>query len=302
MPAARAGHTGAVREHQVTLPDGPTLAVLSAGGPEDPAVDPAVAPGARPRLLLVHGFTGAKEDFAPHVPALAARGWWVVAPDLPGHGASPVDDGEDAFSLARFARDVATLVDVLGWDRHVLLGHSMGGMVAQLVALADPGRLHGLVLMDTGHGPVTGVDPGLAELGAALARDGGMAAVKEALDGLGDDAPLGSPAYEALIEADPGHKDYGDANLLAASPAMYAAMLTELLRQEDRLEALAGLDVPTMVLVGDQDEPFLGPSERLAGAIAGARHAVVPDAGHSPQFENPPAWLEAVIAFLDELA
>ena len=91
--------------------------------------------------MLLHGFTGAKEDFADWIDAFAARGFHVVAPDNRGHGASGQPAEESAYSLATFADDARRLVDALGWDRFALLGHSMGGMIAQHLALAVPERL-----------------------------------------------------------------------------------------------------------------------------------------------------------------
>ena len=100
-------------------------------------------------LLMVHGFTGAKEDFTDWFDQLVERGWHVVAPDLRGHGASADPPRPQDYSLALFEADVLALADDLGWDRFVLLGHSMGGMISQEIALHQPGRLDGLVLMDT---------------------------------------------------------------------------------------------------------------------------------------------------------
>jgi pimeloyl-ACP methyl ester carboxylesterase len=57
-----------------------------------------------------------------------------------------------------------------------------------------------------------------------------------------------------------------------------------------------------MVMVGDQDVPFIGPSERMAAAIPGAVLAVIPDAGHCPQFENPEQWWVALSTFLADVA
>src|SRR5215467_13789014 len=93
--------------------------------------------GQRP-LLLVHGFTGAKEDFTSWLDQLAHLGWHAVAPDLRGHGASSKPAEESAYSFEALADDVRRLADVLGWDRFVLLGHSMGGMIAQFVARDVP--------------------------------------------------------------------------------------------------------------------------------------------------------------------
>ena len=77
-------------------------------------------------------------------------------------------------------------------------------------------------------------------------------------------------------------------------------MGTELLSDHDRLDDVRSLSMPTLVLVGEEDVPFLGPSERLAEAIGPARLEVVPAAGHSPQFENPEVWEKFLFAFLDE--
>ena len=100
-------------------------------------------------LLLLHGFTGAKEDFADWIDAFAAHGFHVVAPDNRGHGASGQPTDESAYSLATSPTTPDGLADALGWDRFALLGHSMGGMIAQILALAAPERLTALVLMDT---------------------------------------------------------------------------------------------------------------------------------------------------------
>ncbi len=277
-----------MQERVIHIGDEVGLSVLEAGE------------GGRP-LLLVHGFTGAKEDFADHVDALAERGWWTVAPDLRGHGASFQPTDEAGYSLAHFADDLLALVEALAWERLVLLGHSMGGMAAQVAAVARPKVLDGLILMDTGHGPVTSVDRDLAVMGQSIVREGGMPAVKEVLDAMAEDAPLTTPANERVLRERPGYREFGDRKFLSSSPAMYAAMLLELLDQDDRLDALAALDVDTLVIVGEQDEPFLADSARMADAIPRARQVVIPDAGHSPQFENPDAWLDALLDFLADL-
>lgn len=190
--------------------------------------------------------------------------------------------------------------DLLGWDRFVLLGHSMGGMAAQLVAIEHPQRLRGLVLMNTGHGPSDNVSPDLAAWGRAVVEEGGMPALLAAFrdtDGL-----FGTPAHHRLLAERPGYAEFGDAKLLACSPDMWLAMSQELLHHEDRLDRLATVDVPTLVLVGDQDDAFLTQSERMAKVMPDARLAVLADAGHAPQFEQADEWWRAVAAFLEEIA
>ncbi len=255
--------------------------------------------GGRP-LLLLHGFTGARNDFARWIEPLAERGWHVVVPDHRGHGDSDKPEDEAAYAFEVFAADALALVDQLGWDRFVLLGHSMGGMVAQVLTLTAPERVAALVLMDTSHKPLR-LDPSLVELGVTTAREHGVHVIADLQAEIDD--PLTSDAYRQLCEADPDYAARGDRNLRASSPAMYAAMLLAITGDTaDRLELLADVGCPTLVLVGDQDAPFRRPSERMAATIPDARLVVLPEAGHSPQFESPDAWWAAMTDFLDEVA
>lgn len=269
------------------------LSTLDAGGVELEVAEAGV--GGTP-LLLLHGFTGAKEDFADWIDPLADRGFHVVAPDHRGHGASAKPSAEADYSLAIFAADALALVDALGWDRFALLGHSMGGMIAQTIALAAPGRLTALVLMDTGHGQVGGVDPELAATAVEIARTRGMDVLADLQRDL--EHELSTPADARVRAERPGYIEFGERKFRACSPAMYAAMAGELLGPADRLDALAALDVPTLVVVGEQDVGFIADSERMARTIPGAELVVLPDAGHSPQFEAPEQWWDAVDGFL----
>lgn len=280
------------REVEVAGADGPlTLSVAEAGQ------------GQRP-LLLVHGFTGAKEDFTEWLGPLAEAGWHAVAPDQRGHGASHQPASEDAYSFDHYAADLLGLLDALGWSSAVVLGHSMGGMVVQTAVLEAAERFEALVLMDTSHRALR-TDAALVELGVAIARAEGMAAVMAALEAMGDDGDaLGTSAAQRVRETRPGYVEFGARKMLASSPAMYSAMLsaiTDTASGLDRLPDLASITAPTLVMVGEEDAPFLKPSHRMAEAIPGAELAVIPDAGHSPQFENPDAWWSALSTFLNRV-
>jgi 3-oxoadipate enol-lactonase len=273
-------------------PDGPlSLCIAEAGS------------GGRP-LVLIHGFTGAKEDFTDWLDLLAAAGWHVVAPDQRGHGASHKPDDEAAYSFDVYAADLLALLDALGWSTAVALGHSMGGMVLQTAAVQAPARFEAIVLMDTSHRAVR-ADRGLIDLAVGIARAEGMAAVMAAQDALADDdTPLGNDIDRRLKQERPGYKEFGERKMLDSSPAMYAAMITAITDAAsglDRLDDLRMLPMPALVLVGEHDEPFLRPSERMAEAIPNADLVVIPDAAHSPQFENPEPWWKALRAFLDRL-
>jgi pimeloyl-ACP methyl ester carboxylesterase len=188
------------------------------------------------------------------------------------------------------------LADALGWERFDLLGHSMGGMVAQLMVLEEPERIDRLVLMDTHHGPLDEIDAELVAAGVELARAEGLAAVQEVLKGFGD--PLDNPAHARLCRERDGYEEWSDAKLLACSPSMYAAMVPRFTTVDDRLGDLASIDRPTLVVVGELDARFLRAAQAIAATIPGARLAVLAGGGHSPQFEATDAWRDAVDEFL----
>jgi pimeloyl-ACP methyl ester carboxylesterase len=171
----------------------------------------------------------------------------------------------------------------------------MGGMVARRLVLAHPHRVEALVLMDTSPGPVPGIDPATVEAGIQVARTDGMAVLKQLQDELD---PLGTPAHQRVVAERPGYREFGDRKWAALSREMWIALVAELVHQPDQLDALRTLDVPTLVVVGEQDTPFLAVSRQMAATIPGATLVVIPDAGHSPQFENPSAWFAAVDAFV----
>jgi pimeloyl-ACP methyl ester carboxylesterase len=173
--------------------------------------------GQRP-LLLLHGFTGAKEDFTDWLDRLAHVGWHAVAPDLRGHGASSKPTSEDAYSFEILADDVERLAECLDWPRFALLGHSMGGMAAQVVAVRAPGRLDALVLMDTGHGAVEGLDPQLVDAAVGIVRTQGIDALAELLEG--SESPLDSPPHQRLLDRRPGYAEFEQRKFRATSPAL----------------------------------------------------------------------------------
>lgn len=253
--------------------------------------------GGRP-VMLVHGFTANSDEVAGVIEPLAELGWHAVAPDLRGHGRSdrPTDAG--AYSLELMAGDVVALADWLGWDRFALLGHSMGGGVAQLIALEHPRRLTGLILASTFHGPVPGISMELVQLGCWVVREAGMEGLADAQAARRAENPESVAAFERLQEAIPGYAEQSRARLVATSPDMWMAMAPCFVEQEDRLERLATVAVPTAVIVGEFDGTMGDDCRRLAATIPGSHLTVIPGAGHVPQLEQPDAWWAAVSGFL----
>jgi 3-oxoadipate enol-lactonase len=256
--------------------------------------------GGRP-VMLVHGFTANSDEVAGVIEPLTDLGWHAVAPDLRGHGRSdrPTDAG--AYSLELMAADVVALADWLGWDRFALLGHSMGGGVAQLIALDHPERLSGLILASTFHGPVPGISMELVQLGCWVVREAGMEGLADAQAARRAENPESVAAFERLQEAIPGYAEQSRARLVSTSPDMWMAMAPRFVDQEDRLSRLAALDVPTAVIVGEFDGTMGDDCRRLAAAIPGASLTVIAGAGHVPQLEQPEAWWAALSEFMSRL-
>ncbi|MFI0450605.1 alpha/beta fold hydrolase [Actinomadura sp. 6N118] len=141
--------------------DAPSAAAGSAG------VDLTRAGGTP--LLLVHGYAADSQDWAWHIAGLTAAGHRVIAPDLRGHGHSSAP--ETGYRPQELAADLARLLDRLGVDQVIAIGHSMGGMVASALAVEHPGRVRSLVCVDPAYGQPAEIAqffPGMVE---ALRKD-----------------------------------------------------------------------------------------------------------------------------------
>lgn len=245
-------------------------------------------------LVLVHGFTGSRRDFAPRVAALAALGRTVL-PDLRGHGGSTKTGDPSGYTLEQLARDLVVFLDATGLAGCDLLGHSLGGMVALRAALAAPDRIGSLILMDTAARA-----PELPAERFALARRVVAAAGLEALLELmrrlpPDDA--GRTAADRRLEAAWGEgywTEWRVPNFRAMDPVAYGALGEALFAQAPLGSGLGAIRAPTLVMVGAEDEGFLAAADELAAGIPGARRVTIAGAGHQPQLEAPAAWLAAI--------
>ncbi len=250
-------------------------------------------------FVLVHGFTGSRDDWAEVLPELA-RGGRTVAPDLRGHGGTANPGDAAGYTFERLVADVVGWLDALGLARVDLLGHSMGGMVAQRLALAHPERVASLVLMDTAPGPVEVLPAAVLEAASQVARNDGTGALLPAMRGAAASDPR-RPASSRRCEERMGAERYWERierKMHAMDPEAFATLGALLTTHAPILERLGTLACPTLVMVGAEDTPFLEPSRAMAAAIPGAELVIVPDAAHSPQLENTAAWLEAVRSHL----
>jgi 3-oxoadipate enol-lactonase len=252
--------------------------------------------GAGPPFVMVHGFTGARDDFADHAPRVAEAAT-VVTFDHRGHGESDKPATVEAYTLDRLVADTLAVVDALGFERFTLLGHSMGGMVARRLALQWPERVGALVLMDTSPGMPPSIDPDLAEAAAALALEGDMTLLRAVLD---EADTLGSAADQRVRRERAGYVEFCERKWAQITPASYAGLLRAIVHQDDQLAEMTSIVCPTLVLVGAEDTHFVPAAHAMAATLPDARLVVVPDAGHSPQFENPDAYFDALDEFLSE--
>jgi pimeloyl-ACP methyl ester carboxylesterase len=253
-----------------------------------------------PLLVLVHGWTGGRHDWDDVGAELAeaAPGRRVLAYDHRGHGTSTHTGDPATYTFERLVEDLDALLAKVAPADEVpqidLLGHSMGGVVAQWWALRHPERLRSLVLMDTAGAASGGLPMVVLERSAQLGREQGMAAVvDEAVAAFGADlAPDDADALRATLGRSLGAMD----------PEAFLALARELGTHPSVLDALGGLDVPTTVIVGEHDDGLRGAADELAAAIPAAHLVVIPDAGHSPQREQRDAWLAALREHLDRFA
>lgn len=257
----------------------PVPAWSEAGAPSDPR---------RPALVFLHGIGGGKAGFAAQLDAFSAWGYRALAWDMPGYGDSapilPCDFEGLAQSLLR-------LLDQAQVNRAVLVGHSMGGMVAQQAWTVCPERIAGLVI--AASSPAFGNTSGdfqsqfVAQRLAPLDAGQTMAEVADAV----------IPGMVA-----PGHqsagRDLAHRCMAAVPPASYRAALQALVRFEQRA-ALPTITVPTLCLAAEYDTT--APPEvlrRMAEKIPGAQYALLPAAGHLLCFEQPEAFNALIFQFI----
>ena len=249
-------------------------------------------------LVLVHGFTGSRDDFREQLPPLAALGR-TLALDQRGHGGSTNSGKHELYTVANLVDDLAAAFDALGLERADLLGHSLGGAVALRFALAHPDRLASLVLMDTSAQPIrmrfsesTRASIASAPMPCSRAKRTREMVVAN---------PAAVPPSARRAQERMGEEVFWQRILRkheAMDPVAWDALSAEMGRLESSLDRLGEIRCPTTILVGAEDTPFLAPSDEMEKRIAGARRVTIPDAAHSPQLENPAAWLEALRAHL----
>ncbi len=232
-------------------------------------------------LVLVHGFTGSSLDWVDVIEPLA-EDRQVVTFDHRGHGDSPNTGDAASYTFDQLVDDMTEMLEDLELDRFDLLGHSMGGIVSMRYALAHPERVRSLILMDTAA-EASADNTDMMRAGIEQVRIQGTSALYELIQGFLGEGAL-ADSRRARMQTKLGQMD----------PVAFTELGEELLTYPSVLDQLAGLRIPTTVIVGVNDHALRGRADDLAATIPGAELVVIPDAAHSPQEENRDAWLAAV--------
>jgi 3-oxoadipate enol-lactonase len=234
-------------------------------------------------LLLVHGIGSSRAFWDPIVPLLDEGGLGdvtCVAIDVPGFGTAPAI--EPPVTVPR----LAAAIDDEGRGPVVVIGHSLGGMIAQELALLAPERVRGLVLCNT----IPGVTDGAREFNpmlATVAETEGSAAVADALL----PAMLGPKPLEGTERA----RERFLADMASSDPASLAAAFRSVVTFDAR-DRLPSLDVPALVIAG-QHEGNDADQQELADLL-GARCVFLPGTSHLAPVESPTAFAAEVVPFL----
>lgn len=242
----------------------------------------------RPDVVFLHAFPLNHRMWDGQVHRLNGAGFRVLAPDVPGFGGRALVGG----SLSRYAREILAGLDDMGVDRAVFVGLSMGGYLAFRVYEQAPQRVLGLVLADT----KAGADPeemrGIRTTQAERARSEGIGWLADEMVPrlLGETTRRDRPT---VVE---GVRDL----IQEADPEGVATALEAMRDRPDSGSLLRRIQSPVLVLVGEEDG-LTPPDEarRMAEALPCTRLAVIPGAGHLSSMENPAAFDESLLAFLE---
>ncbi|QSQ21217.1 alpha/beta hydrolase [Pyxidicoccus parkwayensis] len=264
--------SAARRERSVQLSTGVTLRYVEQGSRNGPVV------------VFLHGYTDSHHTWDLDLP-IFPRNFHVYALDQRGHG----DSTRPAccYTQQDFAADVAAFLDAMGESKAVLVGHSMGSFIAQQVALDYPDRVKALVLV--GSAPTVAgneVALGLKEI------------VDQQVDTVDPDFVREFQTSTFTRHVPQRYIDTLVSESLKVPARVWQAALNGLIA-EDHSARLGEIDVPVLVVGGDQDGFFpVEQQQALVDALPNATYVLYPDTGHAPHAEVPHAFVREVQRFL----
>ena len=235
--------------------------------------------GSGPTILLSHGYSSTSRMWDGQVAALKDR-YQLIVWDFRGHGESDYPADPALYSEGLTIGDMRALLDVVGADKAIVAGLSLGGYMSLAFHASHPEMVRALMLFDTGPG---------------FKKDEARARWNETAHARA--AKFDAEGLKALNQSDEvkltRHRDA--TGLAGAARGMLA-------QQNDRvIQSLEGIKVPTLVLVGANDTNFLAATDYMAAKIGGSTKAVIPDAGHAANLHQPALFNQAVEAFLAKL-
>lgn len=236
--------------------------------------------GDAPPLILTHGYSSTSAMWQGQIGALSKRHKLILW-DMRGHGQSDYPEDPKAYSEALTVGDIAALLDQVGARTAIVGGLSLGGYMSLAFYRAHPERVSALLIIDTGPGFKK---DDAREVWNKRALDTAERFEREGLE------VLKSASRERSTVS------HRDASGLARAAR---GMLTQ--RDARVIESLPEIAVPSLVVVGADDTPFLAASDYMAAKIPGAKKVVIPAAGHAVNIDQPQAFIEAVVPFLDGL-
>jgi pimeloyl-ACP methyl ester carboxylesterase len=236
--------------------------------------------GSGPPLILTHGYSSTSAMWNGQIEALSKQHQLILW-DMRGHGQSDYPGDPAAYSEALTVADIAALLDEIGAARAIVGGLSLGGYMSLAFYRAHPERVSALLIIDTG--------PGFKKDEARKVWNGRARATADRFDREGLDVLKSASRERSTVS-------HRDASGLARAAR---GMLTQ--RDAKVIELLPEIKVPSLVVVGADDTPFLAASDYMAAKIPGARKAVIPAAGHAVNIDQPQSFIEAVMPFLDGL-
>jgi pimeloyl-ACP methyl ester carboxylesterase len=238
--------------------------------------------GRGPAVLLSHGYSATGRMWDGQRAALGDR-WRIISWDMRGHGQTESPTDPKQYSAALTVADMRALLQHCGEPKAVIGGLSLGGYVSLAFYLAHPEMVRALVICDSG--------PGYRNAEARAAWN------KRAHDRA---AELESKGLEVLAGRS---REMREAMGHHASAQGLAHAARGMLAQEGPkvIDGLGSIKVPTLVIVGDQDQPFVAPCEYMAKKIPGARLEVIPGAGHSSNLDQPAIFNRVLGDFLARL-
>lgn len=255
--------------------------------------------GDSPPLVFIHGLGGSWQNWLETLPAVA-RARRAIAVDLPGFGRSGPVRGQDA-SIPGYAAVVDELCERLELDEVVLVGNSMGGFIAAELALRNPQRARGLVLVSA-----AGMTPSQAELWRAVAQLSAGGAVRRVAHGFADTIAARPGLRRAALRLVAHEPERLAADLVRESlsgpppTAFYAALRATVSYLGDAwMERAGSISCPTLVIWGEHDALIpVRHCDEWSRCIAGAEALVLPGTGHLPMLERPEEFNRALLAFI----